>query len=348
MTASGKPGFGHHPFPWLLVEGGGSRTWVAVVGDHDVELTGLTTNVVTGSRATARRRLRTLLGSVLATAGVGAGDVGLVFIAHGSAATQQWADRLADISSGVLAELGVHADLIVTSDMVPVITSDGGDAVIAGIAGTGTVFVAHREFRHWARASGSDYVLTDQGGGFDLAMQGLRAAVRASDGRGPATDLAARAREWAKAPDDLRLSDALYNQVYVARMRSLVAGFTRTVLQAARDGDAIAVQLVEAAADEFLIGVRAVAEQVNIARVSSRVILSGSLATVESPLRRAILSRIHEHLSLAIVTDYQPEDLAAKVAGVVALLHDGGTRLDGLRSVLPMTFRRMADLDTRP
>jgi N-acetylglucosamine kinase-like BadF-type ATPase len=330
----------HYPFPWLLVEGGGSRTWVAVVGDHDVELTGLTTNVVTGSRATARQRLRTLLGSVLTSAGVAAEDVGLVFVAHSSAATQHWAERLADICSGVLAELGTHADLIVTSDMVPVITSDGGDAVVAGIAGTGTVFVAHHEFRRWARASGSDYVLTDQGGGFDLAMQGLRAAVRASDGRGPATDLAARAREWARAPDDLRLSDALYNHVYVARMRSLVAGFTQTVVQAAQDDDAVAIQLVEAAADEFVIGLCAVAEEVKIAQLSPQAILSGSLATVESPLRRTILSRIHKNLSPAAVTDYQPEDLAAKVAGVVTLLHDGGAGLNGLRSVLPMTIRR--------
>jgi N-acetylglucosamine kinase-like BadF-type ATPase len=342
VAANGKLSTGQYPFPWLLVEGGGTRTWVAVIdGDRNVQVTGPTTNVVTSSLATARQRFRALFGSVLNAAGIEGRDVRLVFAAHASAASQRWAERLAEVCSGVLADLGARSDLIVTSDMVPVITSGEGEAVVAGIAGTGTVFVAHREFKHWARSSGSDYVLSDQGGGFDLAMQGLRAAVRASDGRGPATSLVALAREWAGAPDGLRLSDALYNHVYVPQMRSLVAGFTPLVARAAGDGDAVAVQLVEYAADEFSSGVRSVAQQVSIAHESPLVIMSGSLATVESPLRRAILKRIHQDLAPNAVTDYQPEDLAAKVTGVVALLDEGGARLEGLRAVLPMTIRQI-------
>jgi len=181
-------------------------------------------------------------------------------------------------------------------------------------------------------------IATERG---DKALVDLRAAVRASDGRGPATGLVALAREWAGAPDGLRLSDALYNHVYVPQMRSLVAGFTPLVVRAAGDGDAVAVQLVEYAADEFSSGVRSVAEQVSITHDSPLVILSGSLATAESPLRRAILKRIHQYLAPTAVTDYQPEDLAAKVTGVVTLLDEGGTRLEGLRAVLPMTISQI-------
>ncbi len=338
---TGNLNAGHYPFPWLLVEGGGSRTWVAVVGDRDAQLSGLSTNVTTGSQSSARLRLRKLLGSVLAAAGVQAGDVRLAFAAHGAAATQQAAERFADVCAEVLAGLGVRADLIVTSDMVPVVTSGDADRVVAAIAGTGTVYVAHRELTYWARASGADYLLSDEGGGFDLAVHGLRAAIRASDGRGPATGLVASARQWAAAPDDVRLSDALYNHVYVARPRSLVAGFAPSVLHAAQEGDDVALELVEAAAEEFLMGVRAVTEQVGIARDSPAVILSGSLATVESPLRRAILKRVREQLSPAAITDYQPENLAAKVTGVVRLLRDGGAHIAGLRAVLPVTIRRV-------
>ncbi len=338
---AGELDAGHYPFPWLLVEGGGSRTWVAVVGDRDAQLSGLSTSVTTGSQSSARQRLRKLLGSVLAAADVQAGDVRLAFAAHGAAATQRAAERFADVCAEVLAALGVRADLIVTSDMVPVVISGDADRVVAAIAGTGTVFVAHRELTHWARASGADYLLSDEGGGFDLAMHGLRAAIRASDGRGLATGLVARARQWSGAPDGVRLSDALYNHVYVARPRSVVAGFAPSVLDAARDGDDVAVALVEAAAEEFLVGVRAVAEQVDIARDAPAVILSGSLATVESPLRRAIRTRVREYLSPAAIIDYQPENLAGKVTGVVRLLHDGGAHMEGLRAVLPVTIRRV-------
>jgi N-acetylglucosamine kinase-like BadF-type ATPase len=240
----------------------------------------------------------------------------------------------------VLSGAGVRADLIVTSDMVPVITSEEGDAVIAAIAGTGTVYAAHRELTYWARASGADYLLSDEGGGFDLAMNALRAAVRASDGRGQATELVARARQWAGAPSQIRLSDALYNHVYVARPRYVVAGFAPEVLDAAREGDELAVQLIESAADQILAGVCTVARRVNIDQSSPRVVLSGSLATIESPLRDAILSRLRKHLSPAAVINYEPENLRTTAKGIVRLLYNRDEHLEGLRTVLPLTIRR--------
>jgi N-acetylglucosamine kinase-like BadF-type ATPase len=327
------------PGAWLLVEGGGSRTWVAVLGDRPAQLVGPSTNMFTAPRSSARKDLRALLGAVLALAGISAVDVSLVFAAHGAAATNRSAELFAGFLTEILSDLNIRAQLIVTSDMVPVIASTQGDAVVAAIVGTGTVYVAHRELKHWARASGADYLLSDEGGGFDLGMGGLRAAIKATDGRGPPTELVASARQWVAASSEATLRDALFERVYVAHPRSVVAEFARLVLETAGQGDNVALQLIETAADEVLIGVLSVAERVRIAQHSPRVVVSGSLATVESPLRHAILSRLRHHLSPAAISNYEPGDLAAGAAGIVRLIEDQDEQIQGLRTVVPVSVR---------
>lgn len=326
---------------WLLLEGGGSRTWVAVLGDRQAQVSGPSTNVFTAAGPAAKQRLRTLIGSVLRSAGLSPTDLRLVFVAHGAAATNRSALRFVKLLTEILSGLEAKCELIVTSDMVPVIVSAPGQAAAAAISGTGTVFAAHREFTFWARSSGVDYLLSDEGGGFDLGMQGLRAAIRATDGRGAATTLADRARRWVGPSGSAMLSELLYEKVYVARPRSVIAQFAREVLASAMEGDDVAIALIERAADEFLVGVRAVVEGVGITHDCPQIIISGSLATVESPLRAAILARLHHYMSPSSIIDYEPTDLAVKAEGIVRLIEAGGHGLEGLRKVLPVSVGRV-------
>lgn len=113
------------------------------------------------------------------------------------------------------------------------------------------------------------------------------------------------------------------------------------MLDAARDGDDVALVLTDAAAAEFLLGVRAVAEGVGIIQDSPKIVLSGSLATAESSLRHAILDLLNRHMSPTSITTYAPEDLATKASGLVRLICDQGERLAGLRTVLPVVIRRV-------
>ena len=321
--------------PWLMIEGGGSRTWAAVLGDRMAQVSGPTTNIFTAAGLAGMETLGKLLNDVMELAGISGGDIGTVFVAHSGAATNRSAEKFTSALTTMLADLSVRARLVVTSDLVPVLMSEEADSVVAAIAGTGTVFAAHRELSRWARASGADYLLSDEGGGFDLAMCGLRAAIKASDGRGPHTELMSRARQWAGESSELRLSDALYEHVYIANPRSVVAGFARSVLDAARVGDDVALQLTESAAAEFLIGVRTVAEQVGISDRSPCIVISGSLATVDSPLRDAILRKLRQQVAPAAIADYRPEDLTAK-AGMIMRLAENKEHLAGLRTILPL------------
>jgi N-acetylmuramic acid 6-phosphate etherase len=110
-----------------------------------------------------------------------------------------------------------------------------------------------------ARAGGWGFLIGDDGSGYDIARQGLRAAMTAVDGRGPATNLE---RAFAEA---LGVSSARDLPAAVARHadeREWIAGLARVVFAAAGAGDSVAAGILERAADDLANLVESVARQV--------------------------------------------------------------------------------------
>ena len=67
----------------------------------------------------------------------------------------------------------------------------GGQAGIIVIAGTGSMVLGKAESGQEARAGGLGPLLGDEGSGYRLVLEGLRAVLRARDGAGPDTELTA-------------------------------------------------------------------------------------------------------------------------------------------------------------
>jgi N-acetylglucosamine kinase-like BadF-type ATPase len=208
--------------------------------------------------------------------------------------------------------------------------------VVAAIVGTGTGYAARTGLDRWARVGGADYLLSDEGGGFDLGVQGLRAAVRAVDGRGPATELVGRARSWADVQGREGLLDALFERVYVAYPRVGVASFARVVIEAAAAGDAVALRLVDEAAGEVQLGICTAATRTGIADHAPTVVLSGSLVAARSPLRDRLTARLDAALAPAAYVDYAPEGLADHAGHIAALLGREEV-VAALRQAFPLT-----------
>jgi N-acetylmuramic acid 6-phosphate etherase len=123
---------------------------------------------------------------------------------------------------------------------------DGQPGVVL-IAGTGVVALAIAADGALRTADGWGPWLGDEGGGAWIGAAGLRAALRAQDGRGPSTTLldAARARFGAPETWPAQLTGA-----------AAVASFAPDVLAA--DGDAVALAIVGAAAEALAATVRAI------------------------------------------------------------------------------------------
>jgi len=126
---------------------------------------------------------------------------------------------------------------------------------IAHIAGTGaSTFGFSRDGRE-IMVGGWGMLVGDEGGGYDIAVSGLRAAVRAMDGRGPHTSLLERAcRHFG-----LATQREAFIGFSITAERHVVASFAPEVTAAAREGDHAAEKIVEDAVREHADSILAVA-----------------------------------------------------------------------------------------
>ncbi len=128
----------------------------------------------------------------------------------------------------------------------------GGEPGLVLAVGTGAVAMAIRPDGSMCRADGLGPWLGDEGGGAWIGLHGLRAALRATENRGPATALGEAARVRFGAD----LAAGIEGDANPAR---LAAGFAADVANAARAGDAVALALIGQAAACLAGTVRAAA-----------------------------------------------------------------------------------------
>lgn len=140
------------------------------------------------------------------------------------------------------------------------------------IAGTGSVVYGENERGDASRAGGWGYVFGDEGSGFGLARDAIRAALDALDDVGPRTALVeVLTRRFAVA--DLRtLPMVMYNGHIT---RDGIASASREVLQAWLAGDAVAGQVVSRGLAALAARVHSVATR--LAMPQPLVCLSGGV-----------------------------------------------------------------------
>ncbi|MGW1777897.1 N-acetylglucosamine kinase [Streptomyces sp. NPDC002143] len=326
----------------ILLEGGGSRTWAALTRARAVLAVaeGCSTNPrsVGGERALAE--LVRLLAEIQRKTAVDA-PPRVVIAAHGAASTARCADEFAGLLRTAVHRVGrAAAPVLVTNDIVPPLLSvDAGAPVCAVVAGTGTGF-AVRNGPRWSRASGLEWLLSDEGGGHHLAVAGLRAAVRALDGRGAPTALTAAAREWCDphpAPTvRVPLGEALFTAVYRDGAKPVVAEFARQVLSCADGGDPVAAGLVHAAADELVTGTLAALRTARVApNAPYALVLNGSLFRPPDVLRRNFLERLAERAPWTSL-HHGPDDRAESLLRLADVWAGAPHVLDDIAGAFPL------------
>ena len=234
------------------------------------EATAVATRIMDTCRDALRKAEREVRGDVLV---VGAAGVG------------REEERLA--LQAALEDTGLAPRVAVTVDGAIALQSAFGDAAgIVLLAGTGSVAWARLPGGDTTRIGGLGAVVGDQGSGYDLARQALRAVGLSAEGRGRRTTLSARV--LAK----LRLSGLgdLVRWATVADIPS-VASLAPEVLAAADEGDAVAGALVDAGADDLATYVRALAERFPRGAVVG-VALGGSLLARSDDYRKRVVARI--------------------------------------------------------
>ncbi|OWA01273.1 ATPase [Streptomyces sp. CS159] len=189
----------------------------------------------------ARAAVRAAVGPLLREPG-GVPPESVLVGAAGAASAPAAARALADV---LLEDLPVR-DAAVTSDAVTAHAGAlGGRGGVVLAIGTGSVAVGIGADGTYARVDGWGPLLGDDGSGARIGTAGLRAALRAHDGRGPATSLLNAAAGLFGDPE--RLPARVGRDGNPART---AASFAPEVARAADAGDVVASAIVrDAAAD---------------------------------------------------------------------------------------------------
>jgi len=122
--------------------------------------------------------------------------------------------------------------------------TDGAPGIIT-IAGTGSIAFGRNAAGETARAGGWGYIFGDEGSAFDIVRQAVRATVRYEEGWGSETALYAMLLDRCEASSANDLLHRFYTSEYP---RERIAALATVVDEAARGGDAIALELMGAAA----------------------------------------------------------------------------------------------------
>lgn len=250
---------GSHTPPLVIgIDAGGTKT-DAILADGDgtviARARGGGANLAAHGELNVEKTLHDVIDEVL-----GEGELRPDVICLGIAGVDRAEDNA--IIQGIMRRIGARARVLVTNDaLIALVAGAGVGPGVVVIAGTGSIAYGRNSQGEAARAGGWGYILADEGSGFWLGRQALRAVVRGADGRGPQTALTPLVLEFF----GVARTEQLVREVYLHYLKpSDIARCARLVEQARAAGDAVAEQITSTAADELAAAVHSVVRQLEL------------------------------------------------------------------------------------
>jgi N-acetylglucosamine kinase-like BadF-type ATPase len=272
------------------IEGGGTRTTCLIVG-QDGSPRGIGSSGPSNVLVVGKSRTKESIGAAIsrATRGRGLGKDVLALCVGAAGSGNPDGRRM---MQEVLDELGLPGKRVVVHDgVISLVGATGGQPGVVIAAGTGTICFGMNSSGKFARSSGWGHIIGDEGSGYDIARRAMTAALRAHDLRGKPTALEK------KLVEHLGLSsiEDLVGKVYAEGMsKDQISALAPLVLEAAREGDAVAVDILNDAGRELGLAVVAVVKQLGMADDAFEVVSAGTILEsfggfVVDPMRSTIL-----------------------------------------------------------
>ena len=207
---------------------------------------------------------------------------------------------------------GMAEKVKVVADIEPILAAASPkNWGVALICGTGSLVWGRNRAGEVVRCGGWGYLLGDEGSAYAIALAGLRAAVRAADGRGPATALLGSFQERLSAERPEEIIDRIYRPEMT---RERIAQLAETVFSAA-DGDAVAESIIAAAAVELAEAIAIVARRLGFQAAAYPLAVAGGVVLNQAGYCELIRSRLRQ----AGLEPAGMERVAEPVRGTVAL-----------------------------
>jgi N-acetylglucosamine kinase-like BadF-type ATPase len=186
-------------------------------------------------------------------------------------------DRAADeaVVRSIMKRIGYKARILVVNDALIALQAGLGDGPgIVIVSGTGSIAYGRNARGEASRAGGWGYVLGDEGSGYWIGRLALRAVVRHADGRGRPTELTPRLLGHFHAERAAELIHKIYHEEVGPRA---IASLAQYVQQARDNGDAVAIAILNHAAEELITAATAVMARLDLREEAFAFVLSGGM-----------------------------------------------------------------------
>ena len=179
------------------------------------------------------------------------------------------------VIKGILRRLGHRQSARVVNDAAIALAAGAPERTgVVVLAGTGSIAFGADKAGRTARAGGYGFLLADEGSGYWLGHQSLRAVVRAADGRGPATALTALLFEELEVGSVPELVPRVYER---GLPKHRIAALAPLVQKAHERGDAVAGELIAHGARELALIATSVARQLALGPEPYPVVMAGGV-----------------------------------------------------------------------
>ena len=148
---------------------------------------------------------------------------------------------------------------------------------VAIIAGTGSNCYGRNEQGHEVKVGGMDYLLTDQGSGYQIGVDVLRTAVKSYDGRIEKSLLQDLVCRHFQIDSVAHLKSCVYNPVL---NKAEVAQLTKICEDAHNQGDAAATAILDRAIDELVLMLRAALTKLDLIGKGVDCVLVGGVTKI--------------------------------------------------------------------
>lgn len=301
---------------YLGVDGGGTKTTVTILNKaNEVVATGYD-----GPANPLRVGVETAVVNIIKAAdaacdagGVSRGDLVAATLGLAGVRRQDIRER---VRERFVERYHIRKTQITTDADIALYGTTMGKSGAVVIAGTGSVCLGVNDKGEKAISGGWGPIAGDEGGGRGIAEQALHAIAKASDGRGPATKLSARAAEYFRASS----AENLIGAIYAPNMdNSRIAGFARLVVETAAEGDKVAVEIIKNAGVELGTAVTAVLKRLKLEKRAIPIGCVGSVFNAGKLLTKPMTDTIAKIAPKAYLTE--PEMSPSQAAAVMATMN---------------------------
>lgn len=306
-------------FPLLAVDGGGTKTVAVITDEHgkilSIEKCGTSNYHVAGKKG-AIQTLKYVINKVIRNlyhTSLG-GPTNVIFnvgvFALAGIDTKKDKANVEDIVRQVIIKSDIQIDeVIIENDALSVLlgaTDQHPGSIL--IAGTGSIAIAHDGKGNFTRAGGWGHRLGDEGAGYWIGKEAIRAILKMLDGRGPKTMLADLVFHHFHFENHEELYDWAYGPDYSIHQVGILS---KVVDKANHQGDSVSRRILDAAVTELFDLVSAVAKRADIAEQSFKLLLLGGVLQNSNYVKRELIGKIKDAMpNINLLTNHEkPIDL---------------------------------------